>query len=150
LTGKLLSGATVLALISLVALTLARWGLGIGFHNLPGTLAFAVLFGVFMELFFMVLQTLASNSRSGNLLANAVLFPLVMVGGAFFPFEAMPEWMARIGKLTPNGWSLVMEKSIMAGTVEIPHLLATLVGLVVLGGVFYLLSLRRLMAFARS
>ncbi len=150
LAGKLLSGATVLALISLVALSLARWGLGIGFHNLLGTLAFAVLFGMFMELFFMVLQTLASNSRSGNLLANAVLFPLIMVGGSFFPFEAMPAWMARIGRLTPNGWSLLMEKSIMAGTVELPQLLSTLGGLLVLGGVFYLLSLRRLRAFARS
>ena len=36
-----------------------------------------------------------------------------MIGGSFFPFEAMPDWMVRIGKLTPNGWALGHIKDIL-------------------------------------
>ena len=43
----------------------------------------------------------------------AVMFPLMMIGGSFFPFEAMPDWMAAIGKLTPNGWALQQLKAII-------------------------------------
>jgi hypothetical protein len=33
-----------------------------------------------------------------------VLFPLLMAGGSFFPFEALPDWIAAIGRRTPNGF----------------------------------------------
>ena len=81
---------------------------------------------------------------------NAFLFPLVMIGGAFFPFEAMPEWMAGIGRLTPNGWALERFKDIVTGTLEPTVLLVTALGLLGVSFVMYLICLTRLRVFARS
>ena len=47
-----------------------------------------------------------------------ILFPLLMVGGSFFPFAVMPEWMAAIGRRTPNGMALVQFEAILFGTSE--------------------------------
>ena len=32
------------------------------------------------------------------------LFPLLMAGGSFFPLAALPDWIAAIGRLSPNGF----------------------------------------------
>ena len=84
------------------------------------------------------------------MLSMGVTFPLVMAGGAFFPFEAMPEWLARIGKLTPNGWALARFKEIVDGVPDPALLLTTLAGLAAVGAVLYLLCLGRLAGFARG
>ncbi|MBT8062590.1 MAG: hypothetical protein KJO85_07885, partial [Gammaproteobacteria bacterium] len=33
-----------------------------------------------------------------------LLFPLMMAGGSFFPLAALPDWIAGIGRLSPNGY----------------------------------------------
>jgi ABC-type multidrug transport system permease subunit len=47
-----------------------------------------------------------------------VLFPLMMLGGSFFPFEVMPAWMARIGRLTPNGQGVTQLRALLAGQAD--------------------------------
>jgi ABC-type multidrug transport system permease subunit len=47
---------------------------------------------------------LASTRRAANLITSMLLFPLLMAGGSFFPFAALPEWIAAIGRNTPNGF----------------------------------------------
>ena len=44
-----------------------------------------------------------------------IVFPLIMIGGSFFPFEVMPAWMARIGRWTPNGLASRNVKQILFG-----------------------------------
>ena len=65
---------------------------------------------------FLVLQFFASTRRGASVLGNIVLFPMMMIGGSFFPFEAMPEWMAAVGQWTPNGQALARFKDLIAGT----------------------------------
>ena len=76
--------------------------------------------GAVMLSYFVLLQLLASGQQAGSLLSNLVLFPLVMVGGSFFPFEAMPEWMAAIGGWTPNGLALVRSRRSSRGVPTSP------------------------------
>jgi ABC-type multidrug transport system permease subunit len=62
----------------------------------------------------------------------ALMFPLMMLGGSFFPFEAMPEWMATIGAKTPNGWALDRLKDIVfersdASVIAIAFILLTVI-----------------------
>jgi ABC-type multidrug transport system permease subunit len=38
------------------------------------------------------------------LLTMIVLFPLMMMGGSFFPLDTLPNWLAEIGRLSPNGF----------------------------------------------
>lgn len=90
-----LAGITLLAGLSYHGLPLAR---------LPLALLWAAAGGVAMFAWFMLLQTLARTKRAANLLTTLLLFPLMMLGGSFFPFAAMPDGLAVLGQLTPNGF----------------------------------------------
>jgi ABC-type multidrug transport system permease subunit len=148
--GKLLAGTAVLGVVSLVALTGGRWVLGIPFQNLPLAVVWATVSGLFMLLLFTLIQILAGTQRGGNLLSSAVLFPLIMVGGAFFPFDVMPDWMVVAGRHTPNGLALYRFREIVDGTADPGALLATLAVLGGLGAALYLLVMARLVRFARG
>jgi ABC-type multidrug transport system permease subunit len=52
------------------------------------------------------------------MLTNFVLLPLTMLGGGFVPFDWMPEGLARIGRFTPNGWSVVQLQAILSGSAK--------------------------------
>ena len=150
LIGKILAAAAFLAVVSFIALAAARWILHLPFFGIPLAALWTTLAGTFMLLLFTALQLCASSQRGGHLLANAVTFPLVMVGGSFFPFEVMPDWMARIGKWTPNGWSLLRLREILDGKPN-PELMAvTALALFALGAVLFLLTLTRMSRFARA
>ena len=42
-----------------------------------------------------------------------VVFPLMMLGGSFFPFDLMPAWMAAIGRWTPNGLAVTHIRALL-------------------------------------
>jgi len=53
---------------------------------------------------FAAIQMLLPNSKAANLTTSLIVFPLLMMGGSFFPLDALPDWMAAIGRLSPNGF----------------------------------------------
>ena len=65
--------------------------------------------------YLVLIQLLASSTRGGQFLSSMIVFPLMMIGGSFFPLEVMPPWMARIGRWTPNGLGVVQLKEILFG-----------------------------------
>ena len=77
-------------------------------------------------------------------MTSFITFPLLMIGGSFFPFEIMPDWLASVGRWTPNGWALEQLKAILAGGVDMGGLSAAFIGLAVLGAVAFVLSSRSL------
>jgi hypothetical protein len=56
----------------------------------------------------------------------------------------MPEWMARIGKWTPNGMAVVQFKEVLLGSASLAHLAAVLALLAALGLLAFWLALRGL------
>jgi ABC-type multidrug transport system permease subunit len=60
--------------------------------------------GVGLFAWFAALQMLFPNRNAANLLTTILLFPLLMAGGSFFPLAALPDWIADIGRLSPNGF----------------------------------------------
>ena len=124
LAGKWLAGAAGLAAVSAIGLAAGRWLFGIEVANLPLAFLWLTLVGLALLAVFTTVQVLAQSERAGNVLVNAVTLPMAMLGGSFFPFEAMPDWMASLGRLTPNGWALVRLRALMDGVIE-PGLLAT-------------------------
>jgi ABC-type multidrug transport system permease subunit len=92
---------------------------------------------------FVALQLLGSTRRGASILTNMVLFPLLMVGGSFFPFESMPGWMAAVGRVTPNGWVLSTLKDVLGGSVDAATLAARLAALVVVGAALFAFAARR-------
>jgi ABC-type Na+ efflux pump permease subunit len=150
LLGKIVASTIVLLLISTLAMVIARWGLFMPLSNLALAIPWVALSGVFMLFLFITLQMMATTQRGGNMMTSAFLFPLAMIGGSFFPFEAMPDWMAAIGKMTPNGWALARFKDIVAGTLEPVTLLITAAGLLLVSFLMFGICLKRLSAFARN
>ena len=117
LAGKLLAALLLLLAIALpgVAAGAALYGFAAA-RILPAAL-WAAVSGLALLVMFTLLQLFATSQKAGGLLASLVLFPLMFVGGSFFPFEAMPGWLAAIGRRLPNGWALEQFKAILGGDV---------------------------------
>lgn len=113
LLGKLLADAVLVFSVSLVLLTIGMLFLDIPLVRLPVALAWTTLSGVTFVLLFMWIFVHAGSRRSGAVITNSIVFPLMMLGGSFFPAEVMPQWMVAVGRLTPNGWSLEHLKDIL-------------------------------------
>lgn len=144
LAGKLLAGAVFMVLV-------AALGVGIGVLLLdlsPAVLPLAVLWcalaGTGMYALFLLIQLFTSTPRAGSLFTMMVLFPLIMLGGSFFPFEFMPGWLHDVGIWTPNGQALVQLKHILTGDLEPAAFGKTAAFLAGWGAVLLWLSLRRL------
>lgn len=145
LAGKLVSTAVVMGAIALLGA--GALALFFGLDPLAGVLgalwatAAASALGVLMY----VLQALCGSERGGGLVTMLVLFPLLMLGGSFFPFETMPDGLAAIGRVTPNGMALVELVSILDGDVE-PARLARTAALLGLSAAALFALLRRRVA----
>ncbi len=102
--GKALAVAVVMLMIAGLTLVIGFVYHGIAWSRLPSTLLWTSLSGVALFAWFAALQMLAANRRAANLISSMLLFPLLMAGGSFFPFAALPGWIASIGRKTPNGF----------------------------------------------
>jgi len=102
--GKALAAAIVIAVIGGVTLVIGFLYHGIAWSRLPSSLVWVTVSGVALFAWFGALQMLFSNQRTASVLSSVILFPLLMAGGSFFPFEALPGWIASIGRKTPNGF----------------------------------------------
>lgn len=144
LAGKLLAGVLVVSGVSLLAVALGGWVYGLALPTLALAWLWASLSGLLFLAAFQLLHLLATSQAVSSVLSNVVLFPLLMLGGSFFPFEAMPRWMQAVGALTPNGWALIRFKQIVAGTASPAGLAGTALALVALAAALYLVCLGRL------
>ena len=149
LAGRLLFVGIVLFAVALLGLFGLRWLAGVPVANLTAAVLWLTFSGTALYLLFLLLVLQASTQRTANMLGNLVVFPLALVGGCFFPFELMPNVMASIGRLTPNGWAIVQFKAILTGSANLAELAVAFGGLIGVSFVAYLLTMRRLRRFAR-
>ena len=84
------------------------------------------------------------------ILVNAITFPLLMVGGSFFPSEMMPKFLAAAGRYTPNGWSLEHLKDLLLERSSMSSLWIGFGALLVAGLVLYFVTVRLVQRFARA
>ncbi len=108
LTG-FVTGKAVAALIVMVAITAVILLAGFAYHDVAwskylSSLLWVALGGVGLFAWFAALQMLLPNNKAANLVTMILLFPLMMVGGSFFPLAALPDWIAGIGRFAPNGF----------------------------------------------
>jgi ABC-type Na+ efflux pump permease subunit len=150
LAGKLIAGAGLMLAVVVLALGVAWVYFGLPAARFPLAVLWATFSGVVLITILLVIMLHASSERTAGVLAMALVFPLLMVGGNFFPFDVMPEGMAAIGKLTPNGWALAQLEAILGGEMVASSLLAAFAGLAAVGAGLFLWSARRLRTFARA
>ena len=91
----------------------------------------------------MLIQVLATTQHGANMLSTMILFPLMMIGGSFFPFEAMPSGMAAVGRWTPNGLALLHLKEILFGQPSVGATLLAAIGIGIPATIAFFLCARR-------
>jgi ABC-type transport system involved in cytochrome c biogenesis permease component len=102
--GKAVAAMAVIGIIASITL-----GAGFVYHDVAwskfvSSLLWVSFGGVGLFAWFAALQMLFPSSKAANLLTTILLFPLMMAGGSFFPLAALPDWIADIGRLSPNGF----------------------------------------------
>ncbi len=115
LFGKFLCATLMIGAIAACGMFFALLRFGLVLSRAPLGLAWITLCGAFLFALMALVVVHAKTQRGGHMLTNMVLFPLSMIGGSFFPFEAMPTWMSTIGRWTPNGFGLEVFKRILFG-----------------------------------
>ncbi len=118
LVGKVLAGAAFMGVVALLALAAGFLYFRLPASLLPLAWAWTLLTGLMLMAGMFLLQMHASSQRAGGILTMLVTFPLLMLGGSFFPFSVMPPWMHAVGRWTPNGWALLRLQDLL---VEGPH-----------------------------
>ena len=144
LAGRLLFVALILSAIAVAGLAAVLWLAGVPLSSLPAAALWIVLSGLVFFMLFLLVALYGSGQRGANLLGNLVALPLALIGGSFFPFESMPQWMAAIGKRTPNGWAVVQFRAILFGSENALEMTWAAAGLVIAGAVAFTLALRRM------
>jgi len=142
--GKVAASGVFMLLVGLVGLLAGKLVFGVAVEHLAVGAAWLGLTGVVLLLIMTLVQLFASTPRGGHVLTTVIVFPLIMLGGSFFPMEVMPDFLAAIGRLTPNGWSLEVLKHII-GVKPGPVALLPAAGfLAAMAGVLFSLCLLRL------
>ncbi len=146
LLGRTAAYFALIALVAAVSLPLAARVMGFELHAWATPVLWVAVAGTVFFLFLTFGQLFASSARTGNLVTTMIVFPLVMLGGAFFPIEAMPAGMAAIGRLTPNGWALEVFKALLAGEASGRDVLIGLAAMSAAGTLLFMLALTSLRA----
>jgi len=106
MNGKMMSSAIIFIFIALLI-----GGLGLFLFKIESQKILVIVFwlmlsGVVLWSLMLFLTLLLPTEKSANLVTQGMVFPLMMLGGSFFPFDAMPQWMVMIGEKLPNGYLL--------------------------------------------
>ncbi len=142
LAGKLAAAAVVMLVLSLAGLGISAAVAGGAWRGLPLAVVVAVLTGTVFVALYMLIQASASSRRTGNVLTTIVMFPLLMVGGSFFPLDQLPGAIGWLGSWTPNGRALtVIQQALLRESGNAATVLLALAGL---GTVACVLLARRL------
>ena len=102
--GKAIAALTVIGLIAAVTLFVGFIYHDVSWNKFVSSLVWVAFGGVGMFAWFAALQMMFANNRAANLVTTILLFPLMMAGGSFFPLAALPDWIAGIGRMSPNGF----------------------------------------------
>ncbi len=151
LTGKLIVAGLIFLLICSLLLPAGFFYHNVSFAKLPLASVWLTLAGCLLYLLMLTIQLSCPTRKSAGLFTTLVLFPLMMLGGSFFPFETMPAWMATIGKWSPNGIMLEHLKRFLVDQHTLVGMLS--VALAVVAGTCVLLAVATTMihrSFARG
>lgn len=102
--GKAIAALLVVAGLAGITLVLGFAYHGVAWQRLLPALVWVAVGGTGLFAWFAGLQMLFSNRKAANLITTILLFPLLMMGGSFFPLDTLPDWLAAIGRLSPNGF----------------------------------------------
>lgn len=150
LLGKLLAGITVASVVALVGLVTAVGWFDLAWTRIPAAVLWCAFVSGALISMLTLLHLYSGSQRGAELLTGMIVFPLMMLGGSFFPFESMPAWMAAVGQWTPNGLGVARLKELLYGDVSASALGIAAVGIGIPGALAFAAAMRRLRSFANA
>jgi len=102
--GKAMAAGIIVAIIGGLTLGAGFLYHGVSWSKFVPAMAWITLSGIGLFAWFAALQMLFPNQKAASLLTTILLFPLLMMGGSFFPLDVLPDWIAAVGRLSPNGF----------------------------------------------
>jgi len=102
--GKAVAALILMCILVTVTLIVGFIYHGVAWNKFAPSLLWVSLGGVGLFAWFAAIQMMFANRRAASLMTTILLFPLMMVGGSFFPLAALPAWIANMGRLAPNGY----------------------------------------------
>lgn len=148
--GKLLAGLVLIGLVAIVALGMGSLTFGVPLVRAALAVLWCAYAGMALLCLFLLIAIMCTSRRAANVTSTVILFPLMMLGGSFLPFEAMPEWMRAIGVWTPNGIAVVELRDLLFGSTDPASLASAIAAIAATLGLTLFLSVRRLNVFVTS
>lgn len=140
LAGKVAATFAILLVAILLAFAAERMIFGIPMRAVGLAVAWSGCGSVAVYCGLLSAQLLLASERTASTVAGITMVPLAMLGGSFFPLEAMPESFARFAGHTPNGWMLVTLRSILSAPAPAPQLARDFAILLSAGALLFLLA----------
>lgn len=134
---------TAMCLTAIVAAPIMVFGFlyfNISFEKYLSSLAWLALTGPVLFALLSLIQVLSPSKKAGGMISTLVMFPLLMVGGSFFPTEAMPDFISSIAQFTPNGRVLEPLKAYLVGEYGSSGMFSELWGLLLITLLLVLLT----------
>jgi len=150
LLGKVLAGIAVTIIVALAGLLASVVWFNLAWSRIPAALLWCAFVSGGLIALLMLLHLCAGSQRGSELLSSVVVFPLMMLGGSFFPLEQMPAWMAAAGQWTPNGLGVARLKDLLYGDVSATALGYAVLGIGIPAVAAFVVSRWRLRSFANA
>ena len=140
LAGKLAATAVLLAAAILLTFGAARVTFDVPMRASLLAIAWSCACGLVVYCGLLLVQLWLATERAATTVNGMVMVPLAMLGGSFFPMEAMPESFANFARMTPNGWMLVQLRAILTGPVAAADLARNFAALAAAGALLFALA----------
>lgn len=114
IAGKTMAGAVMGVTSALVLLIIGSLFFGVSFANMGLVLLIIVLASFSFTGIGTIISGLASEPREAMMLSNLLRFPMMFLGGVFFPVEAMPMPLPYIARALPLTYATEALRSVMS------------------------------------
>jgi ABC-2 type transport system permease protein len=132
---------SVMQAVILIGLGMLLFDLSIT-GNIMSVLLMVILGSLaFLSLGF-VISAFARNQEAADSLANALSFPMLFLGGVFFPVDSAPEWLQPLMRIIPLRYLVDGLREIMVRGATLSDVWLDIVIMLATGAVGFMLALR--------
>ncbi|MDH5635041.1 MAG: ABC transporter permease [Candidatus Bathyarchaeota archaeon] len=115
IVGKTMAGAVMGVMSALVLLLIGNLLFGVSFANIGLVLLVIALASFSFTGIGTIISGLASEPREAMMLSNLLRFPMMFLGGVFFPIEAMPMPLPYVARAFPLTYATEGLRAVMSG-----------------------------------
>jgi len=112
--GKTMAGAVMGVISAVVLLIIGSTLFGVSFANISAVLLIILLASFSFTGIGTIISGLASEPREAMMLSNLLRFPMMFLGGVFFPIEAMPTPLPYVARAMPLTYATEALRAIQA------------------------------------